>query len=86
MSEEDRDLDAGLHFGSLLNSPPLAFIVSQMIVSNPLVPLTFFRNRTRVSANVATMLSVAAFLSMFFVLTLYMQDVGHDSALKTGVA
>jgi EmrB/QacA subfamily drug resistance transporter len=63
-----------------------AFIVSQRIVPNPLVPLSFFRNRTRVSANVATMLSVAAFLSMFFVLTLYMQDVGHYSALKTGLA
>jgi EmrB/QacA subfamily drug resistance transporter len=64
----------------------IAFTVSQIVSSQPLVPKRFFRNRTRVTANVATMFGTAGFFSMFFALTLYMQDVLHYSALRAGLA
>ena len=63
-----------------------AFIVSQALLASPLVPLRFFANRTRAVANLATMIGLAAFISLFFLLTLYMQEIGHYSALKTGLA
>jgi len=64
----------------------VAFVVSQLVITDPLVPLRFFRNRTRVTANVGTLFVSASFISMFFVVTLYMQDVGHWSALRAGLA
>jgi EmrB/QacA subfamily drug resistance transporter len=63
-----------------------AFVISQAVIPDPLVPLGFLRDRTRASANVATILAMAVFMAMFFLLTLYMQDVGHYSALKSGLA
>src|ERR1700728_559689 len=64
----------------------IAFTISQAVSKNPLVPRRFFANRTRVSANLATIFAGAGFFTMFFSLTLYMQDVLHYSALKTGLA
>jgi EmrB/QacA subfamily drug resistance transporter len=64
----------------------VAFVVSQMVIRDPLVPLRFFRNRTRVTANIATIFLTSSFISMFFVLTLYMQNVGHFSPVKAGLA
>lgn len=64
----------------------LAFVATQAVTRSPLVPLRFFANRTRVVANFATILLTSSFISMFFVLTLYMQDVAHYSAVKTGLA
>ena len=52
----------------------------------PLLPLRIFRLRTLSGANVASLLFGAALFSQFFLLTLYMQEVLHYSALKTGVA
>lgn len=62
------------------------FVVSQIVGSRPLIPKQFFHNRTRVSANIATMFAAAGFFGLFFALTLYMQDILHYSALKTGLA
>jgi EmrB/QacA subfamily drug resistance transporter len=63
----------------------IGFVLSQLVIKEPLVPLRFFRSRTRVSANLATGVYLAAFLSMFFLMTIYMQDVLGYSALKTGL-
>ncbi|MEV6904582.1 MFS transporter [Amycolatopsis sp. NPDC051372] len=63
-----------------------AFIASQALVRDPLLPLGFFRDRTRSAANVAAILGMASFMTMFFVLTLYLQDFGHYSALRSGLA
>jgi EmrB/QacA subfamily drug resistance transporter len=52
----------------------------------PLLPLRIFRLRTLSAANAVALLSAAAMFSQFFVLTLYMQQVLHYSALQTGVA
>src|SRR5581483_4978746 len=52
----------------------------------PLLPLRIFRSRTVSAAN-ATMLAVGAVgFSQFFLLTLYLQQVLHYSAVETGVA
>jgi hypothetical protein len=64
----------------------VALVVSQIAQRDPLIPRRFFRNRTRVSANVATMFAAAGFFGLFFSLTLFLQDVRHYSALKTASA
>jgi EmrB/QacA subfamily drug resistance transporter len=64
----------------------IGFVIAQANLKNPLVPRRFLANRTRVSGNIATIFAGSGFFSMFFVLTLYMQDVLHYSALKTGLA
>jgi MFS family permease len=45
-----------------------------------------FRLRTLTASNVAGFLLAGALFSQFFLLTLYMQNVLHYSAIKTGVA
>ena len=52
----------------------------------PLLPLRIFRLRTLTASNVSGLLLAGAVFSQFFLLTLYMQQVLHYSALKTGVA
>jgi EmrB/QacA subfamily drug resistance transporter len=52
----------------------------------PLLPLRIFRARTLVGANVAMTIVGAATFAEFFVLTLYLQDVLHYSAVESGVA
>jgi MFS family permease len=48
--------------------------------------MRIFRLRTLTASNVSGLLMGAAVFSQFFLLTLYMQQVLHYSALKTGVA
>jgi EmrB/QacA subfamily drug resistance transporter len=64
----------------------IAFAITQLRFAHPLIPKTFFKNRTRVSANLVTIFAAGAFLGMFFTVTLYMQDVLHYSPLKAGLA
>ena len=63
-----------------------AFVVIELRSKAPLLPLGIFRLRTLAGANVAGLLLSAALFSQFFLLTLYMQQVLHYSALKTGLA
>ncbi len=51
-----------------------------------LMPLGIFRNRTLSGANVVGFLLGAAIFSMFFFLSLYMQQVLGYSALRSGIA
>lgn len=62
------------------------FAVRERTASNPLVPRRFFTNRTRVAANAVTICFASVFFSYFFLLTLYLQQVDHYSALHTGIA
>src|SRR5690349_24140393 len=48
--------------------------------------MRIFRLRTLTGSNISGLLMGAAVFSQFFLLTLYMQQVLHYSALKTGVA
>ena len=64
----------------------LAFIAIELRSPAPLLPLRIFRSRTLTAAN-ATMLIVGSVtFAEFFLLTLYLQDVLHYSAVQSGVA
>jgi EmrB/QacA subfamily drug resistance transporter len=63
-----------------------AFVVIEARSAAPLLPLRMFRLRTLTGSNIAGLLMGAAVFSQFFLLTLYMQQVLHYSAMQTGVA
>ena len=52
----------------------------------PLIPLSFFRNRTRVVTNGLTLFFSSAFFSYFFLLTLFEQQILGWSPLKGGLS
>jgi EmrB/QacA subfamily drug resistance transporter len=58
----------------------------ELKAKNPLIPLSFFTNRTRSVVNFATLLYMAAFLSYMFMLTLFVQEVLGYSPLQGGLA
>ncbi|HEX3611721.1 MAG TPA: DHA2 family efflux MFS transporter permease subunit [Sporichthyaceae bacterium] len=63
----------------------LAFVVSQRIVANPVLPLRVLADRTRGGANLAVLLSAVAMFGSFFFLTFFMQGVLGYSPVKTGL-
>jgi predicted MFS family arabinose efflux permease len=62
------------------------FFVIESRSPAPLLPLRIFRLRTLSGSNVAGILMGGAIFAQFFLLTLYMQEVLHYSALHTGLA
>src|SRR5438105_15480216 len=64
----------------------VGFVVIELRSKAPLLPMSIFRLRTLAASNISGLLLAAAVFSQFFLLTLYMQQVLHYSALKTGVA
>jgi EmrB/QacA subfamily drug resistance transporter len=64
----------------------VGFIVIEFRSKAPLLPMRIFRLRTLTASNITGFLMGGAIFSQFFLLTLYMQQVLHYSALKTGVA
>src|SRR4051794_4588048 len=52
----------------------------------PLIPLTFFHNRTRVVTNFVTLFFSSSFFSYFFLLTLFEQQILGWSPLKGGLS
>jgi EmrB/QacA subfamily drug resistance transporter len=60
--------------------------VEQRVARAPLVPLAIFRRAQLSAANVVVLLLYAAMFSMFFFVTLYLQQVLHYSALGAGAA
>jgi len=62
-----------------------AFVATEARAKAPLMPLRLFRNRSLAGANVVGLMLGASIFSMFFLLTLYMQQVLGYSALRTGV-
>jgi EmrB/QacA subfamily drug resistance transporter len=52
---------------------------------DPLIPMRFLANRTRVTANVLSMVTWAAFFGYVVMLNMYMQQVLHYSPLRTGL-
>nr|WP_042182562.1 MFS transporter [Kibdelosporangium sp. MJ126-NF4] len=63
----------------------VAFVVNEHRRPNPLMPLSIFRVRGLAAADATQLIAIAGFLSMFFFLTLYMQNVLGYSALRTGI-
>jgi EmrB/QacA subfamily drug resistance transporter len=62
-----------------------AFVAVERRSAAPLVPLRLFRIRALAAANAASLLVGASWVAMFFLTTLYMQDVLDMSALETGL-
>jgi EmrB/QacA subfamily drug resistance transporter len=52
---------------------------------DPLIPMRFLANRTRVTANVLSMVTWAALIGYVVMLNTYMQQVLHYSPLRTGL-
>jgi EmrB/QacA subfamily drug resistance transporter len=63
----------------------VVMVVLETRSPEPLIPLRFLANRTRVTANVLSMVIWAVFFGYVVLLNLYMQQVLHFSPLRTGV-
>jgi EmrB/QacA subfamily drug resistance transporter len=63
-----------------------AFVAIELRSPAPLLPLRIFRSRTLTGANAAMAIVGGVAFSEFFLLTLYLQDVLHYSAIESGVA
>ena len=62
------------------------FVANELRHPNPLLPMSIFRIRGLGEADITQVIAAAGFLSMFFFITLYMQEILGFSATKTGVA
>src|SRR5438309_5687265 len=67
--------------GALLTT----FLVNERRSHDPLMPFHIFRVRTVAGANAVGLLLGSVIFANFFLLTLYVQNVLHYSALKTGI-
>ena len=62
------------------------FVLIEQRQRDPLVPLRIFSNRSLAASDVTMLLVAASLFGMFYFCTLYLQQVLHFSALKTGVS
>lgn len=63
-----------------------AFLVWQVLSSKPLVPLRLLRLRSVTGANAVMLFIGAGFFSMWYFLSLFLQDVLHYGPLRAGFA
>src|SRR5215470_11149828 len=63
-----------------------AFVLNERRSRNPLLPFAIWRVKGLVAANVTQLIAFAGFFSMFFFVTLYMQEVLGYSPLRAGAA
>jgi EmrB/QacA subfamily drug resistance transporter len=63
-----------------------AFVINERRSTNPLFPFSIFRVKGLVAADVTQLVAFAGFLTMFFFVTLYMQEVLHFSPIQAGMA
>jgi EmrB/QacA subfamily drug resistance transporter len=63
-----------------------SFVLIERSVADPLVPLSFFHNRTRVATNGVTVFFSSGFFAYFYLQTLFLQQILGWSPLKTGVS
>jgi EmrB/QacA subfamily drug resistance transporter len=64
----------------------VAFVAIELRQRAPLMPLSIFRLRTLRGADTVALLIGMSLFSMFFFISLYMQQVLHYSALKAGLS
>jgi EmrB/QacA subfamily drug resistance transporter len=63
------------------------FVLHERFVARaPLMPLAVWRNRSVTGANIVSALVASALFAVFYSTTLYLQQVLHYSALRTGLA
>jgi EmrB/QacA subfamily drug resistance transporter len=79
---------AGRTIGGLAASAVLmaAFVVNEQRRTHPLVPLSIFRIKGLAAADATQVIAWAGFYSMFFFVSLYMQDVLGFSPLRSGLS
>src|SRR5947209_329367 len=63
-----------------------AMVVIEVRSENPLIPMRFFTNRTRVTANFVGLFFASSFFASFFLMTLFEQQVLHYSPLHGGLS
>ncbi len=63
-----------------------AFVVVEQRRSDPLFPLSIFRIKGLAAADATQVIAQAGFLSLFFFITLYVQNVLHMSPIEAGAA
>jgi EmrB/QacA subfamily drug resistance transporter len=63
-----------------------AFVVNEARRPNPLMPLSIFRVKGLAAADATWLIGMAGFFSMFFFLTLYLQEVLRFSPIQAGAA
>ncbi|MDQ6835541.1 MAG: MFS transporter, partial [Actinomycetota bacterium] len=64
----------------------IAFLAIEIRQRHPLMPFSIFRLRTLRGANIVGLLIGMSLFSMFFFISLYLQNVLHYSAIKTGLS
>ncbi|MFE1101895.1 MFS transporter [Nocardiopsis alba] len=64
----------------------VTMVVIESRTRNPLIPLSFFANRTRSTINFVSLLFMAAFISYTFMMSLFNQQILGFSPLLAGVA
>jgi EmrB/QacA subfamily drug resistance transporter len=75
-----------LAFGAVSVALLVGFFVRQARARNPLLPLRIFRSRTVIGSNAIQALTTAGMFGMFFLGSLYMQQVLGYDALQIGLA
>jgi EmrB/QacA subfamily drug resistance transporter len=63
-----------------------AFVAYERRASHPMLPLTLFRSRNFAVGNLETLSMYAGLSILFFFLTLFLQQIGGYSPLKSGLA
>jgi hypothetical protein len=63
----------------------VVMVVVEIRSPDPLIPMRFLANRTRVTSNVLSMVIWAVFIGYVVLLNWYMQQVLHYSPLRTGL-
>jgi EmrB/QacA subfamily drug resistance transporter len=63
-----------------------AFVVIERRNAQPLVPFSIFRLQTLRGSNIVALLIGMSLFSMFFFISLYLQQILHYDALKAGIA
>ncbi len=62
-----------------------AFVINEMRVESPILPLRLLAHPTRTAANIARGLLYAGSYGMFFFLTQFLQEVDHYSPVRAGL-
>jgi EmrB/QacA subfamily drug resistance transporter len=84
----DQGWGSGRTIGELAGAAVLllAFLVNEQRHKNPLAPLSIFRVNGLGAANLTQVVAIGGFYTMFFLMTLYMQNVLGWSQLQAGSA
>lgn len=61
-----------------------AFVAIELRMRRPMLELVLFRDGTFAGANAVSLLSFFALFGVFFFFSIYLQDILHESAVRTG--